>query len=107
MSVLNKRQEQSLCLINAAMIYQAYKLKKNPCSKCAGLLRKVMFYRNAEHCDGQENREKFRLLFFSCPFSIFMGKFIEEFYYGNLDSQARSTKQNEVVQKQMEVLMLN
>ena len=31
MSVLNKRQEQSLCLINAAMIYQAYKLKKNPC----------------------------------------------------------------------------
>ena len=36
-----------------------------------------------------------------------MGKFIEEFYYGNLDPQARSTKQNEMVQKQMEVLMLN
>ena len=36
-----------------------------------------------------------------------MGKFIEEFYYGNLDPQARSTKQNEAVQKQMEVLMLN
>ena len=28
-----------------------------------------------------------------------MGKFIEEFYYGNLDPQARSTKQNKVVQK--------
>ena len=36
-----------------------------------------------------------------------MGKFIEEFYYGNLDPQARSTKQNKAVQKQMEVLMLN
>ena len=36
-----------------------------------------------------------------------MGKFIEEFYYGNLDPQARSTKQNKTVQKQMEVLMLN
>lgn len=31
-----------------------------------------------------------------------MGKFIEEFYYGNLDPQARSTKQNKIVQKQME-----
>ena len=36
-----------------------------------------------------------------------MGKFIEEFYYGNLDPQARSTKENKDVQKQMEVLMLN
>ena len=36
-----------------------------------------------------------------------MFKFIEEFYYGNLDPQARSTKQNKTVQKQMEVLMLN
>ena len=36
-----------------------------------------------------------------------MAKFIEEFYYGNLDPQARSTKQNKTVQKQMEVLMLN
>ena len=36
-----------------------------------------------------------------------MGKFIEEFYYGNLDPQARSTKQNKAAQKQMEVLMLN
>ena len=36
-----------------------------------------------------------------------MGKFIEEFYYGNLDLQARSTMQNKTVQKQMEVLMLN
>ena len=32
-----------------------------------------------------------------------MGKFIEEFYYGNLDPQARSRKQNKTVQKQMEV----
>lgn len=36
-----------------------------------------------------------------------MSNFIEEFYYGNLDPQARSTKQNKTVQKQMEVLMLN
>ena len=36
-----------------------------------------------------------------------MFKFIEEFYYGNLDPQARSTKENKAVQKQMEVLMLN
>ena len=31
-----------------------------------------------------------------------MGKFIEEFYYGNIDPQARRTKQNKAVQKQME-----
>ena len=36
-----------------------------------------------------------------------MSKFIEEFYYGNIDPQARSTKQNKAVQRQMEVLMLN
>lgn len=36
-----------------------------------------------------------------------MAKFIEEFYYGNIDPQARSTKQNKTVQKQMEVLMIN
>ena len=36
-----------------------------------------------------------------------MANFIEEFYYGNLDPQARSTKENKIVQKQMEVLMLN
>ena len=36
-----------------------------------------------------------------------MGKFIEEFYYGNIDPQARSTKQNKAVHKHMEVLMLN
>ena len=36
-----------------------------------------------------------------------MGKFIEEFYYGKLDPQARSTKENKAVQKQMEVLMIN
>ena len=36
-----------------------------------------------------------------------MANFIEEFYYGNLDPQARSTKENKMVQKQMEVLMLN
>ena len=33
-----------------------------------------------------------------------MANFIEEFYYGNLDLQARSTKENKTVQKQMEVL---
>ena len=36
-----------------------------------------------------------------------MGKFIEEFYCGNIDPQARSTKQNKTVQKQVEVLVLN
>ena len=36
-----------------------------------------------------------------------MANFIEEFYYGNLAPQARSTKQNKTVQKQMEILMLN
>lgn len=36
-----------------------------------------------------------------------MANFIEEFYYGNLNPQARSTKENKTVQKQMEVLMLN
>ena len=34
-----------------------------------------------------------------------MSNFIEEFYYGNLDPQARSTRENKTVQKQMEVLM--
>ncbi|MGN0557428.1 MAG: DUF6809 family protein [Acutalibacteraceae bacterium] len=33
-----------------------------------------------------------------------MGKFIEEFYYGNIDPQARSMKQNQTVQKEMAVL---
>ena len=36
-----------------------------------------------------------------------MFKFIEEFYYGNIDPQARNTKENKAVQKQMEVLMLS
>ena len=36
-----------------------------------------------------------------------MARFIEEFYYGNIDPQARSIKQNKAVKKQMEVLMLN
>lgn len=36
-----------------------------------------------------------------------MGKFIEEFYYGNLDPQALSTKENKAVEKQREVLMQN
>ena len=36
-----------------------------------------------------------------------MANFIEEFYYGNIDPQARSTRQNKAVQKQMEVLTNN
>lgn len=36
-----------------------------------------------------------------------MANFIEEFFYGNLDPQARSTKQNKAVQKQLEILMNN
>lgn len=33
-----------------------------------------------------------------------MGKFIEEFYYGNIDLQTRNTKKNKTVQKEMAVL---
>lgn len=36
-----------------------------------------------------------------------MGKFIEEFYYGNIDPQSRRTKQSKAVSKQMEILMVN
>ena len=36
-----------------------------------------------------------------------MSRFIEEFYYGNIEPQARSTKQNKTVQKQTEILMKN
>ena len=36
-----------------------------------------------------------------------MKNFIEEFYYGNIELQSRSTKQNKAVQKQMEILMIN
>ena len=36
-----------------------------------------------------------------------MTNFIEEFFYGNLDPQARSTRQNKTVQKQMEILKNN
>ena len=36
-----------------------------------------------------------------------MLRFIEEFYYGNIEPQARSTKQNKTVQKQMEILTKN
>lgn len=36
-----------------------------------------------------------------------MKNFIEEFYFGNIEPQARSTKQNMAVQKQMEILMTN
>lgn len=33
-----------------------------------------------------------------------MARFIEEFYYGNIDPQARSIKKNKTVQKEMAVL---
>ena len=33
-----------------------------------------------------------------------MARFIEEFYYGNIDPQARSTKKNKTVQKEMATL---
>ena len=36
-----------------------------------------------------------------------MKNFIEEFYYGNIEPQARSTKQNKAVQKRMKILMTN
>lgn len=35
-----------------------------------------------------------------------MSKFIEEFYYGNIDPQARNTKKNKTVQKEMAVLTM-
>ena len=34
-----------------------------------------------------------------------MARFIEDFYYGNIDPQARSTKQNKPFQKEMAVLI--
>ena len=36
-----------------------------------------------------------------------MSRFIEEFYYGNIDPQARSAKENKAVQKQMEIIINN
>ena len=36
-----------------------------------------------------------------------MANFIEDFFYGNLDPQARSTQQTQAVQKQMKTLMDN
>ena len=36
-----------------------------------------------------------------------MSNFIEEFYYGNLDPQARSFRHNKKLRKQIETLMLN
>ena len=36
-----------------------------------------------------------------------MANFIEEFFYGNIEPQARSRKQSKAVQKQMEILMTN
>lgn len=36
-----------------------------------------------------------------------MAKFIESFYYGNLEPQARSIKQNQEIRKQMEILSTN
>jgi len=34
-----------------------------------------------------------------------MKHFIEQFYYGNMEPQKRSTKPNKAVQKQMEIMM--
>ena len=36
-----------------------------------------------------------------------MANFIEEFYYGNLDPQARSTKENKTVQKMERAALMN
>ena len=36
-----------------------------------------------------------------------MAKFIEAFYYGNLEPQARSIKKNQEIRKQMEILSTN
>lgn len=36
-----------------------------------------------------------------------MASFIEELYYGNIDPQARSTKQNQRVQEQLKILAKN
>ena len=38
---------------------------------------------------------------------VYMVTFIEEFYFGNIDPQARSTKHNKKFQKHMEVIALN
>jgi len=34
-----------------------------------------------------------------------MPRFIEQFYYGNIEPQERSTKMNKSVQKQLEIMM--
>ena len=39
--------------------------------------------------------------------ALFISRFIEECYYGNIDTQSSSTKENKAVQKQMEILMNN
>ena len=36
-----------------------------------------------------------------------MANFIEEFYYGNIEPQSRSSKQNKTVQKEMQILTAN
>lgn len=36
-----------------------------------------------------------------------MANFIEEFYYGNIEPQSRSTKQNKTVQREMKILTTN
>lgn len=36
-----------------------------------------------------------------------MANFIDEFYYGSIEPQSRSTKQNKTVQKQMKILTTN
>ena len=36
-----------------------------------------------------------------------MANFIEEFYYGNIEPQSRSTKQNTTVQREMKILTTN
>ena len=36
-----------------------------------------------------------------------MSRFIEEFYYGNIEPQARSAKEKKAVQKQIEIMMNN
>ena len=48
--------------------FEPYATKQKSPSECLGFLRTVLLNRNAEHCKGQENREKFQLLSFFLPF---------------------------------------
>ena len=55
---------------------------------CLGLLRTVVFYRNAGHCEGQENREKFYASLYFFAFFIAVDSTSAEEYAGEETEKA-------------------